>query len=181
MRMLTNISPDWAWSRRRLSPTLMGNVFEDFDHMVDSFLSPTVENTVNFQPRCDVREAKDHYLVSFDMPGVKKDDIKIEVQNNQLAISGERRYELKEEEGESTLRHERSYGKFERTFTLPSTINAEKIEAHYEDGVLSVALPKAEAAKGRTVEIQSGQGGFFSKLLGAKKEGNKDIKSINAS
>lgn len=181
MRMLTTMSPDWAWSHRTLSPTLMGDVFDDFDRIVDSLLRPSVANTVNFQPSCDVRETKDHYLVTFDMPGVKKDDIKIEVLNNQLHILGERRYELKEDEGEATLRHERAYGKFERTFALPSTINTEKIEANYENGVLNVALPKAEAAKGRTIQIQSGQGGFFSKLLGSKKEEAKEIKDVKAS
>ncbi len=160
---------------------VMRDVFDDFDGIVDSFLRPTAATTVNFQPSCDIRETKEHYLVSFDIPGVKKDDIKIEIKNNHLIISGERRYELSGEADESTPRYEeRSYGKFERTFTLPSTVNAEKIEAHYEDGVLSVALPKAENAKGRMIQIQSGQGGFFSKLLNSKKDGTKDMKEVRA-
>jgi HSP20 family protein len=180
MRMLTTMSPDWARSRRSLSP-IMGDVFDDFDRIVDSFLSPIDANSVNFLPSCDVRETKDRYLVTFDMPGVKKDDIKIEVQNNQLHISGERRYEIKEEERGSNLRHERAYGKFERTFILPSKINCDNIEAQYEDGVLNVALPKAEVTKGRIIPIQSGQGGFFSKLMGAKKEDSAEIKDIKSS
>ena len=73
MRMLIPSTPDWAWSRRSLSPTLMGDAFDDFDRIVDSFLRPTYATTVNFQPSCDIRETKNHYLVSFDMPGVKKD------------------------------------------------------------------------------------------------------------
>ena len=170
MRTLTTMAP---WSRRNLSPA-MGDVFEDFDRIVDSFLRPTYASTVNFQPSCDIKETKDHYLVSFDMPGVKKDDIKIEVQNNQLIISGERRYEAKDESDESTIRHERSYGRFERTFELPTTINPDKIEAHYEDGVLDVALPKGQNAKARTIEVQSGQGGFLSRFVGSKKETKVD-------
>jgi HSP20 family protein len=181
MKMLTNMSPVWALSHRSLSPNLMGDMFDDFDRIVDGFLQPSLKNTVRFQPSCDIRETKDHYVVSMDMPGVKKDDVKIEIQSNQLLISGERRYSSKEEVGESTLRHERAYGKFERTFTLPSTINAEKIEAHYEDGVLSVALPKVEVATGRTIEIQTGKEGFFSKLLGTKKEGSKEMKDVKTS
>lgn len=181
MRMLSPSSTDWSWPRRSLSPVRMGDVFEDFDRIVDSFLRPNFAMTVNFQPSCDVNETKDHYLVSFDMPGVKKEDIKIEVQGNQLVISGERQREVKEENGEATLHHERMYGRFERTFTLPATIAADKIEAHYENGVLNVGLPKAETAKGRTIQIQTGQGGLLSKLLGAKKETNKELKDVKVS
>lgn len=180
MRMLSPLSTNW--SRRALTPSLMvGDVFEDFDRIVDSLMTPTYANTVGFLPTCDINETKEHYLVSFDMPGVKKEDIKIEVKENTLYISGERQKEIKEANGEATLRHERAYGKFERTFELPSTINAEKIEAHYDNGVLNIALPKAEAAKGRTVQIQSGDGGFFNKLLGSKKEAPKELKDIKVS
>jgi len=115
------------------------------------------------------------------MPGVKSEDIKIEVQGNQLVISGERQRELKTENGEATLHHERMYGRFERTFVLPASIATDKIEAQYENGVLNVALPKAEAAKGRTIQIQTDQGGFLNKLLGSKKESNKDLKDIKVS
>jgi HSP20 family protein len=178
--MLNPISVDVVWPRRTLSP-FMGDMFEDYDRIVDAFLRPTHAHTVNFQPSCDVNETKDHYLVSFDMPGVKKEDIKIEVQGNELVISGERRRELREQEGEATLRLERSYGKFERTFTLPSTIATEKIEAHYENGVLNVALPKAEVAKGRTIQIQTGQSGLLNKLLASKKEAIKEMKDVKVS
>lgn len=178
MRMLSPISVDVAWPRRALTPAGVGDVFEDFDRMVDTFLRPTYASTVNFQPNCDVNETKDHYLVSFDMPGVRKEDIKIEVQGSTLVISGERQREMREQGGESTLRVERSYGKFERMFNLPTSIAVDKIEAHYENGVLNVALPKAETAKSRTVQIQTGQGGLLSKLLGPKKEANKEMKDV---
>lgn len=181
MRMLSPVSAEFYWPRRTLSPTGMGDVFENFDRIVDTFLRPTYASTVNFQPSCDVNETKDHYLVSFDIPGMQKEDIKIEVQGNELVISGERQREMREQEGETTLRVERSYGKFERRFTLPATIAADKIEAHYESGVLNVALPKAEAAKGRAIQIQTGQGGLLSKLLGSKKEANKEMKDVKFS
>lgn len=182
MRLINSFTPDLAWSRRNLSPDLVvGDMFDDFDRMVNSFLRPTYATTLNFRPSCDIRETKDHYVASFDMPGVKKEDIKIEVQNNQLVISGERHYEMKEEDAEATLRHERTYGKFERVFALTESVNADKIEAHYENGVLNVVLPKAEAAKGRTIQIQSGPSSFLGKLLGTKKEGAKDIKDVKVS
>ncbi|MGZ3803407.1 MAG: Hsp20/alpha crystallin family protein [Pseudobdellovibrionaceae bacterium] len=168
MRVLSPISANWSWPRRSLSSSLpseeMGDVFNNFDNIVDNFLRPTYggesARTANFQPHWGVSEGKDHYLVSFDIPGVKKEDIKIEIQGNQLSVSGERQREVSE----------RVYGKFEQTFMLPPTISADKIEAHYENGVLSIALPKAEAAKGRSIQIQSGKESFFSRLLGPKEE-----------
>lgn len=174
MRMLSPLSTDWTWPRRNLSPLLLSDVYEDFDRIVDSFLKPTHANSVNFLPSCDISESNDHFLVSFDMPGMKKEDIKIEVLANQLIIAGERQREMKANQAENSLRNERVYGKFERTFTLPASIDADKIEAQYENGVLNIALPKAETAKGRTIEVQSGQGSIFSKLLGSKKESLKN-------
>lgn len=181
MRMLSPLSTDWPWSRRNLSPYRMTDAFDDFDRIVESFLRPTYASTVDFQPSCDIHEGKDHYLVSFDMPGVRKEDIKIEVQGNNLVISGERQREVKQQDGEATLYHERAYGKFERTFVMPVSINSEKIEAHYENGVLNVALPKVESAKGRTIQIQTGQESIFSKLLGSKKEAPKELKDVQVS
>ena len=179
MRMLSPLSTEWTMPRRNLSPLMMGDVFGDFDRIVDSFLKPTNANTVNFLPSCDVNETNDHYLVSFDMPGMKKEDIKIELLGNQLVIAGERQREVKSENSETYIRHERAYGKFERTFTLPTSINADKIEAQYENGELKIALPKAETAKGRTIQVQAGQGSIFSKLLGSKKENTKELKDAH--
>ena len=178
MRMLNPLSTDWSLARRHLSPERMVGVFDDFDRVVESFLRPATASSINFQPSCDISEDKDHYMVSFDMPGVKKEDIKIEVQGNNLVISGERQRELKQNDDESTLYYERAYGKFERTFVMPTTIQADRIEAHFENGVLNVALPKAESAKGKTIPIQSGQNSIFSKLLGAKKEPPSELKDV---
>lgn len=179
MRMLNPMSANW--SRRPVSPDLVGEVFEDFDRIVDSFLRPSYVNTVNFQPTCDINETEDHYLVSFDMPGVKTDDIKIEVNGNQLMISGERHRVGKDETADANQRHEKLYARYERTFELPTTIDFDKIEAQHENGVLNVALPKAQPSKGRTIQIQTGQGGFLNKLLGAKKEAAKEVKDIKTS
>jgi HSP20 family protein len=159
----------------------MGDVFDDFDRIVNALARPTYANTVGFQPSCDINETKDHYLVSFDMPGMRKEDIKIELHGTQLVISGERHREVRDEKDGAFLRHERVYGKFERSFALPNSINVDKIEAQYENGVLNVALPKAESAKGRTIQIQTGQNGLLSKLLGSKKESAKELKDVKVS
>ena len=178
MRMTTN----WMWPSRRTPSVFGDDILNDFDRMVDSLMRPTSATNVNFLPSCDIDESKDHYLVSFDMPGVKKDDIQIEVKDNTLMIAGERNKEVKNAEHEGYMRHERSYGKFQRAFTLPGSVDASKIEAHYEDGVLNVAIPKTEASKGRTIEIQSGKGGLFSRLLGTTKSNEtKDLKDVTAS
>ncbi len=176
MRMLNPISTDWSWPRRSLLSAYLADDFDDFAPIFDE---SSAMNMVDFHPSCDVTETKDHYILGLDMPGVKKEDIKIEMQGNKLILSGERQHEWKEKNGETTLRHERTYGKFERTFTLPVAIAAEKIEAHYENGVLNVAIPKAETAKSRTIQIQTGEGGFLNKLLGAKT--NKEFKDVKVS
>jgi HSP20 family protein len=181
MRMLSPLSTDWSWPRRSLSSEMMGDVFDDFDRLVNALVKPTYAHTVGFQPSCDISETKDHYMLSFDVPGIRKEDIKIEVEENRLVIAGERQREVKANGDESALRHERVYGKFERTFTLPNSINVDKIEAHYENGVLNVALPKAESAKARNIQIQTGSTGFFSKLLGSNKEASKELKEAKSS
>lgn len=182
MTMLSPLNRGNVWPRRSLSSGLMDDFFSDFDRMVDSLMTPTTTTSVNFTPTCDIRETKEHYLVSFDMPGVKKNDIKVEVNENQLMISGERNQEYKANEEEGFLRHERMYGHFQRTFVLPGTIDSEKIEAHYEDGVLNIALPKTEKAKGRAIQIQSGKGkGLFSKLLGAKSDEEREVRDVKVS
>lgn len=177
---MNSLERNLMWPRRGASSGLMDEFFGDFDRMVDNFVRPTM-TSVNFTPTCDIRETKSHYLVSFDMPGMKKSDINVEINENQLMVSGERNKQIQEGEGEGLLRHERVYGQFQRTFTLPTSIDAGKIEAHYEDGVLNIVLPKTEKVKGRSIQIQSGQSeGFFSKLLGSGKREEqgktKDVK-----
>ena len=104
-------------------------------------------------PRVDVREKKDHYLIDADLPGVKKEDIKLEANKGILTISGERKSEEKEEENGYT-KIERHYGKFERSFTLPENIKTEKIDAEYKDGTLKVKLPKPEEKKPKQIGIK---------------------------
>lgn len=179
MRMLSPWSAQLMSKRRNFAPTLMvGDLFEDFDHIFENLARPASTTTVGFQPACDINETKEHYLVTFDMPGVKKEDIKIEIQGNELVISGERQSEFKEMNADTVIRHERVYGKFERKFELPNTINADKITAQYENGVLNVALPKAEATKGRTVQIQTGEPSFFNQFFTPKNETAKELKDV---
>lgn len=114
------------------------------------------EATREFSPDYEVNEHDDHYAISVDLPGVKKDEIKIEVLDKALTITGERK------------KFDKSYGNFKRSFVLPNTVSVEKIEAHYEDGVLQLYVPKTPAAQARTIEVQAGKSSFLDKFLGNK-------------
>ena len=108
-----------------------------------------------FTPTVDLQEKKDSYLVSMDLPGLHDKDIKIDVKDGRLSVSGERRRLEREEEG-LFRRFERSYGRFERTFALPQDVDQDKIQAHFESGVLEILIPKAEVTKPRSIEIKTG-------------------------
>ena len=97
-------------------------------------------------PAVNITENKDHYNLSLAVPGLKKNDFKIDVEGNILTISSEKE-ENKEEKDAQFTRREYSYSSFNRSFTLPDEVNKEKIDAAYEDGVLKLTLPKKEEAK----------------------------------
>jgi len=97
-------------------------------------------------PAVDIAEHDDEYLVKVELPGVNKEDVKITIESNVLTIR-EKRNRKRETKKENYHRVERNYGSFQRSFTLPSTVKSEKIDASYKDGILSVSLPKAEEAK----------------------------------
>ncbi|MCK9454078.1 MAG: Hsp20/alpha crystallin family protein [Sulfurimonas sp.] len=107
----------------------------------------------DFKPSVNTREGKEAYHVDVDLPGVKKEDIDISVEDNTLCISGKR--ETKEEvKEEDYYRVESSYGKFQRSFTLPENIDAENIRAACEDGVLEVIIPKLKVIKNSAKKIE---------------------------
>jgi len=103
-----------------------------------------------WRPPVDVYQDKDQFTVIVELPGLKKEEIEISLHDNTLTISSERKCE---ESGEQEFLTERSYGKFQRSLTLPTAVYAEKVKASYKDGLLQVVLPKAEEAKPKQVEI----------------------------
>jgi len=121
--------------------------FEDFFNkpLLNFFDGGLLPATMNV-PAVNITERKDDYLVSMAAPGLKKEDFKIDVEGNMLTISSEKEEE-KEEKEEKYTRQEYSYSSFERSFTLPDEVNKDKIDAHYQDGVLKLILPKKEEAK----------------------------------
>jgi HSP20 family protein len=148
---------------------LQRNLDRMFDQAFGSNVSDEWTEEAVFHPACDIEETNSHFVMNVDLPGVPKKDINIEVKDNQLLISGERKAERKTKNSS-----ERYYGKFHRVVALPSGIDADKIEAQYQDGVLTLALPKSEAAKGRQIKITDGKSSFFGKLLGKSETPEKE-------
>ena len=107
----------------------------------------------DWAPQVDISEDDKEYLVKADLPEMKKEDVKIIVENGVLSISGERKSE-KEEKKKKFHRIERSYGSFLRTFTLPKDTDSTKIAAEFKDGVLKVHLPKGSTSKPKPVEVK---------------------------
>ena len=105
-----------------------------------------------WMPNVDIHETKDAICVRAELPGVEKEAVHVEVKEGVLSLRGERKFE-KEVDEESYHRIERSYGTFHRSFTLPSSVDAEKVTARMKDGVLEVDLPKKEQAKPRQITI----------------------------
>lgn len=103
-------------------------------------------------PAVNIKENKDAYLVEMAAPGMAKNDFKIELDNDLLTISSEKKDENESKEGETFTRREYSYQSFSRSFTLPNTVDAEKISAKYKNGVLHIEIPKKEEAKTKPVK-----------------------------
>jgi HSP20 family protein len=104
-------------------------------------------------PLVDITEDDKEYLIKAELPEVKKEDVKLSVQDEVLTISGERKYE-KEEKGKKYHRVERAYGSFTRSFTLPEDADGAKVNAEYKDGLLKVHLPKSEKAKPKAIDVK---------------------------
>lgn len=131
---------------------------EEINRLFEAPLSAWLESTEFFRgyaPPLDLREDKDNLVVTVELPGMKKEDIHVTVQDGVLTISGERKREQTSEE-EGVYRAERYYGRFYRTITLPKPVNEDQIKATYKDGVLTITLPKAEEAKPKTIEVTVG-------------------------
>ena len=150
----------WPRSSMFTGPSL----YEDFERFFDN---PNI-SALSRDPASQFRETENHFLLSMDMPGVAKEDLNIEIVENRITISGDRKdYSIEKDTGFES----RYFGKFQGSFELPRSIDPSKIEAHLENGVLDIAIKKAESAKPKTIEVQSGKGkGFLSRLLGSKED-----------
>jgi HSP20 family protein len=161
------------WNRNRLSENRWGPLADfrtEFDRIFDDFLGanerPSEKRGSDWVPACDIQEAEGHFLISLEVPGISKDQIRLEIVDHRLQVSGERKAETKSEK-DGRWYSERNYGRFERSFALPENVATDRMEAHYENGVLQILVPKSEVAKPREIKIQQGSGsGLFNRLLG---------------
>jgi HSP20 family protein len=110
-------------------------------------------STFDWTPSIDIAETAEAFEIKAELPDVKKEDVKVSVEDGELRITGERKQE-KEEKGKKFHRIERSYGSFMRTFTLPPNVDDTKLSAEYKDGVLNVRLPKTEQAKPKAISVK---------------------------
>ena len=111
------------------------------------------EDSVVWSPRVDIEENEEGYILHADIPGMDKKDISLTVEDNVLTIKGKREYENKKED-KNEFFLERAFGNFKRSFKLPQRVAKEKIKADYNNGVLTVTVPKAEETKPKLIEIQ---------------------------
>lgn len=112
--------------------------------------------TGEWAPRVDISETDKEFLIKADIPDVKKEDVKVNVDNGVITIQGERKQEKeeKEEKGKKFHRIERQYGSFIRSFTLPDNVDANNVKASFKDGMLNLALPKTAETKQKTIEVK---------------------------
>lgn len=149
----------------RIHPLATYGMQREFNRLFDTFF-PSTEKVADpepqsavWRPTVDLHENAEGFIADIELPGLKKEDVKINFQDGTLSISGERKYAYEKggEDGAqkdgSCHRMERFYGRFHRTFTFPTAVDADKIVATFEHGVLKVVVPKAEVLKPRQIEI----------------------------
>lgn len=135
------------------------NSLFDFDRFFDNPWLPSISDdsgVTAFSPRVDVREGEKEYEITAELPGVKKDDISVTLDNGVLSIKAETRQENKEEKEGRLIRQERRYGKFVRSFDLGPQVHEGDIKASFEDGILRLVAPKTEpsGSEAKRIEIQ---------------------------
>ena len=131
---------------------------KEFNRLFDSFFQGDLADTTSaftsaWIPAVDIAERENEFVVRMELPGVKKEDVKITMQEGILTVRGEKKQE-KESKGSDFHRVERAYGSFQRSFTLPTAVKSGDIDASFSDGVLNISLPKAEEAKPKQIDVR---------------------------
>jgi len=128
----------------------------EFDRLFRGVFSPVLAegevSTRTWAPPVDIYEDGDNLVLKAELPGVNPDDVEIRVEDNTLYLKGERKFE-KEVKEQNYHRVERSYGNFTRTFSLPNSVDSDKVTANFKDGILTLTMPKKEEAKPKTIKI----------------------------
>ena len=142
-----------AVMRARRAPVAWNDVFGRFDRLFESDGDNRL--SLAWSPVTDVREDENGLNVSVELPGLSAEDVNVSVENGILSISGEKKEEKEEKDSEGICHlTERRYGSFERTFRLPRGVDSDKVKAKFENGLLSIDIPKSEKAKKKQIEIK---------------------------
>ena len=131
--------------------------FRELASFFENFTEPTGKDQLtagSFVPPVDVYEDEHNLMLKLEIPGINEEDLDVQVENNTLTVKGERKFEKEE----NFHRIERRYGSFVRTFRLPNTIDTDKVEAHYDKGILKVSLAKREEAKPKQIKVGASNG-----------------------
>ena len=163
------------WNAPQSDPWFTLSSPSPIERFLGTFGLPEDHSSQVLRPAYSAEETDTHYLITVDIPGVKKDDIHLDLAGDQLVIQAKRARDEKRE-GKGYWHEERSYGTQQRVFTLPNASSSEKVEAIYKDGVLRVAVPKTEEVKPKRISISSEDtSGFFGKLISGKKKEEKVV------
>ncbi len=167
-------------NRLSSSPEDMFDLMPEFNDVVETFFGNRFNSLIGDWPALaqrnssSIQENDKSYILCAEIPGVPKNDIEINISGNLLTLKAEHKEE-KTLEGE-TQGFRRRYKSYQQSFALPTTVDPEKIEAHYENGVLEVVLPKTEQAQAKKIEVQSGKGPLFGRLMGKKEDSKSNQK-----
>lgn len=139
----------------RRGNTHIDNIFNEFLDNVDRQFKHSLlsHNEQNFYPLIDILDTTTHYNMEIDLPGIKKEDVTINIDNNILSIIGHRKTDS-EYQGNHYYSRERSYGEFRRSVSLPSNINKDQIDADFKNGVLTIRIPKEKPTTAKTIDIK---------------------------
>lgn len=146
-RSLSN--PNSLWKNWDNLAQQFDSFFADFDKGNSSEINRS-ERSLVFAPATDVEESSTHYDLSFDMPGMKEEDLNVELDGRTLTVSGKRERQVTDTKNH---RSEKFYGEYRRTISLPDNIKGEEIQASYDNGVLSIKLPKAQLTGAKKIQI----------------------------
>jgi HSP20 family protein len=153
MKLIRRQLPDlWNWAPVDQLTTVRDEINRLFDSTFGDFTRGT-ELFNGWTPALDLYEDKDNLIVKAELPGMKREEIDISIQEGTLVISGERKYEETSNDSE-LYRSERFFGRFHRTLALPKPVLSDKAKASYKDGILTVILPKTEEAKPKQIEVK---------------------------
>lgn len=167
--------------RRDSKSADIDSVIPEMNQMMERFFNNPFSSLLNELPTLnrrsfgEIKETDQGYILYADVPGIPKEDIDVNINGNMLTIQAEHKEEAGEADSEKGYR--RQYRSFQQSFSLPTNVDTEQIEAHCENGVLEILLPKTGASPAKKVEIQSGKGGFWNRLMG--KDESKEKAAVN--